>query len=117
MAVIDPLAPMRDNMRAFYRLLGRRSPGGSVVEREGLVAAIVPSCPGRSVVNAVVYERASELEAAHDELAAAYERARVRAWTVWVPESDRAAAELLASRGHRLDARPRAMTLNLDEIR
>lgn len=100
-------------MRAFYRLLGERSAGGAVLERDGVLAAIIPACPGRSVMNAVVYERAEQLEAAHDELAAAYERAGVRAWTVWVPERDRAAAAQLERSGHLLDASPRAMTLEL----
>src|SRR5437588_835021 len=101
---------MRANMRAFYRLLGERSPGGEVIECQGLVAAIVPSCPGRSIVNAVVYERPEELAAEREELARRYRRAGVRAWTVWVPEADRASAELLARTGHRLDGGPRAGT-------
>jgi GNAT superfamily N-acetyltransferase len=104
---------MRANMRAFYRLLGQRSRGGEVVERQGLVAAIVPACPDRSIVNAIVYERPEELVAARGELARMYERAGVRAWTAWVPEADRAAAELLGRAGHRLDGSPRAMTLEL----
>jgi GNAT superfamily N-acetyltransferase len=37
----------------------------------------------------------------------------VRAWTVWVPEADSRSAELLAERGHVLDADPAAMALEL----
>jgi GNAT superfamily N-acetyltransferase len=113
-AVSDTLAPMRRNMRAFYRLLGERSPGGSVFERDGVLAAVTPSCPDRSVVNAVVYDDAAALAAALDDLTETYEHAGVRAWTVWVPEADRVAADLLAGAGHMLDGRPRAMTLRLD---
>jgi GNAT superfamily N-acetyltransferase len=109
----DPLAAMRANMRAFYRLLGERSPGGAVLEREGLLAAIVPSCPNRSIVNAVVFDGAEELASAKEALRAAYSEACVRAWTVWVPEADREAARLLERWGHELDAKPRAMTLDL----
>jgi hypothetical protein len=112
----DPLAAMRANMRAFYRLMGERSRDGSVLERDGLLAAIVPSSPNRSIVNAVVYEEVEALEAGGEELRAAYARAGVRAWTVWVPEADRAAAKLLEGWGHRLDARPRAMTLDLSGV-
>src|SRR5207248_7411361 len=104
---------MRANMRAFYRLLGERSPGGQVVERHGLLAAVVPSSPDRSVLNAVVYERAEELAAAYSDLARSYYEAGVRAWTVWVPEVDRAASKVLQDHGHALDAVPRAMTLDL----
>jgi GNAT superfamily N-acetyltransferase len=112
----DPLAAMRANMRAFYRLLGERSPGGVVMEREGVLAGIVPVCPNRSIVNAVVYEGVEALTAARDELEARYARAGVRAWTVWVPEGDRAVEELLVRSGHRLDASPRAMTLDLVDV-
>ncbi len=100
-------------MGAFYRLLGERSPGGAVIEREGLVAAIVPSCPNQSVVNAVVYDQAGALKASRDELEAAYGRAGVRSWRVWVPEGDREVGEWLQKSGHRVSGSPRAMTLNL----
>jgi hypothetical protein len=40
----------------------------------------------------------------------------VTAWTVWVPEADRRAAELLARAGHALDGRPAVMGAALDEI-
>jgi hypothetical protein len=59
-------------MSAFYRLLGTRSPGGIVVEHDGLVAAVVPSCPNQSVVNGVVYEDAKAISAVHEELKALY---------------------------------------------
>jgi GNAT superfamily N-acetyltransferase len=106
-------ARMRTSMAAFYRLIGQRSPGGRLFERPGLTAAIAPSCPERSVVNGVVYETADGLAAVLEDLASAYEDAGVRAWTVWVPETDTAAAHLLDGAGHRLDATPRAMTLEL----
>ncbi len=100
-------------MRAFYRLLGEHSPGGGLVERKGLLAAIVPSCPNQSVVNAVVYEDALALKECRDGLEAAYVRAGVRSWRVWVPEGDRAVGEWLEQSGHRLSGGPRAMTLDL----
>jgi GNAT superfamily N-acetyltransferase len=111
--VSDALAPMRANMRAFYRLLGQRAPHAQLLERRGLVAAFVPSAPNRSIVNAVVFERHDELAASRAELAARYEQAGIRAWTVWVQQDDRASAELLHQAGHHLDASPRAMTLDL----
>lgn len=38
------------------------------------------------------------------------------AWTVWVPDEDRQSAELLAGRGHLLDAAPRAMALDMADL-
>ena len=68
------------------------------------------------MINSVAYRDAGSLAAALDELAAAYEEAGVRAWTVWVPEDDREAAATLEAAGHRLDATPTAMVLDLARL-
>ena len=80
-----------------------------------MVAAVVPAAPERAVVNAVLYRSADGLEAAYDELGAAYEEIGAK-WTVWVAPGDDAAAALLESRGHYLDARPMAMARELDGV-
>jgi GNAT superfamily N-acetyltransferase len=90
--------------------------GGRMLESDGVAAALTPSSPDRSVFNSVFYERPEALAAALDELAAGYERAGVRAWTVWVPDADRVSAELLESAGHRLDATPTAMVLDMADL-
>ena len=103
-------------MAGVFASLARHGSHGRVIERDGVTAAVVPSCPARSVVNCVVYSDVSALGDALDELAAEYERAGVHAWTVWVPEHDREAAELLARAGHVLDARPAAMVRDLGDF-
>jgi N-acetylglutamate synthase-like GNAT family acetyltransferase len=100
------------SLRQWLRLLGRASPGASVVERAGVVAAVVPAAPERAVVNSVVYETADGLATAYDELAAAYARIGA-AWTVWVPSEDEQARTLLGKAGHVLDATPAVMGLDL----
>jgi ribosomal protein S18 acetylase RimI-like enzyme len=103
-------------LRGFYRLLAGASEGAHLVELPGVQACVVPATPERSYTNAVVYDDADALEAALDDLATAYAAADVDAWTVWVPEPDRRAAELLGTAGHRLDGRPTAMGCALDGI-
>ena len=103
----------RRSLAAFVRMLGRGSQGAALFERDGVLGAIVPACPDRSVINSVTYRDAGALEAALEELAAAHEEAGVRAWTVWVPEDDRDAAALLEAAGHQLDATPVAMIHDL----
>jgi GNAT superfamily N-acetyltransferase len=103
----------RRSLEAFVRMLGRGSPGAALFERDEILASIVPACPDRSVINSVTYRDPASLEAALPELAAAHDRAGVRAWTVWVPDDDRRAANLLEAAGHRLDATPAAMVLDL----
>lgn len=98
------------------RTMAAGTNGARILDLDGLVAAVTPSSPDRSVFNSVLHERPEALAAALDELAAAYEEAGVRAWTVWVPEEDRASAELLESAGHKLDANPTAMVLELTDL-
>jgi GNAT superfamily N-acetyltransferase len=116
---VDPAAAIelqRRCLAAFVRLLGRGSDSASLFERDGVLAAIVPACPDRSVINSVTYRDSRSLEAALSELEAAHEEAGVRAWTVWVPEDDREAAALLEAAGHRLDTTPMAMVHNLARL-
>ena len=110
------LAPMFESMRSFWLAMARATDGGSALELPGVWAAVVPALPGRSVVNCVVYEDAPALEAALPDLAEAYDGAGVRAWTVWVHESDADTQSALAAAGHVLDAAPMGQELELDRV-
>jgi len=103
------------SMVHWYRLMGGASEGARVVDRDGVVAAVVPAAPERAVVNAVLYQDADGLEAAYDEVSVAYSDIDAK-WTVWVPPGDEAAARLLESHGHVLDAEPMAMVRELDGV-
>ena len=109
-------AAMYRSFSAFLRVLVAGSPSSRLNESDGVIAAIVPAMPERSVFNSVGYESTEALAASLEELALAYEDADVDAWTVWVPETDIRSAELLESAGHRLDAKPEAMLLDLSEL-
>jgi ribosomal protein S18 acetylase RimI-like enzyme len=86
-----------------------------LLEPEGVCAAVVPAVPERSVLNSVLYETPEALAAARVQLEEAYAEAGC-AWTVWVPAADRDSAALLEAAGHRLDATPRAMVMDLAEL-
>jgi GNAT superfamily N-acetyltransferase len=101
-------------MRRWTALLGQGSAGARTIVRDGVVAAVVPAAPERSVVNSVTYEHPAALAAAYGELDAAYTRIGA-AWTVWVHPGDAEAAALLEARRHLLDAAPEAMGRALDE--
>ncbi len=104
-----------ESMFHWYRLVGGASEGARPLERDGVLAAVVPAAPERAVVNAVLYRSADGLEVAYEEVAAAYGAIGAK-WTVWVRPSDDAAATLLGSRGHELDAQPWAMGRRLDGV-
>jgi GNAT superfamily N-acetyltransferase len=99
----------------FYRLCGGASEGAHTIERDGVLAAVVPAAPERAVANGVVYRSAHALQAAYDELADAYGEIGAT-WTVWAWPGDDDAGRILESRGHVLDAQPTAMLHELDGV-
>jgi GNAT superfamily N-acetyltransferase len=101
---------------AASRLVTAGAQSSRRIEREGLVAGVVPSTPDRSVFNSVIYTSPETLIGSLDELAGVYDEVGVRAWTVWVPERDRDVMALLEREGHRLDADPAAMALELEHF-
>jgi ribosomal protein S18 acetylase RimI-like enzyme len=101
-------------MGDWLRLVARASAGARLVERDGVVGAVVPAAPERAVVNSVVYDDPDALAAAYADLAGAYAEAGA-AWTVWVPSDERAAAFLQAA-GHVLDAAPAVMAIDLSAV-
>jgi GNAT superfamily N-acetyltransferase len=106
---VETIDRMLATMRSAFGTMGRR--GGRWLDFGGVGAIVMPSVPERSLVNGVIYERGADLESVYPELEAAY--AGVQAWTVWVPEADSATAAFLTAKGHRCDANPTAMVLDL----
>jgi GNAT superfamily N-acetyltransferase len=99
-------------MRRWFRLVASASPASRVLDRDGVMAVVVPAAPERAVLNSVLYEDAAGLAAAYDEVAAAY-AAIGATWTVWVPAGDERAREVLRRSGHLLDAAPAVMAADL----
>lgn len=97
-------------------LFGSSTPG-EVLRLPGVIAAVSPLTPERSIFNSATAVDAAALANSIDELAAAYRSVGVRAWTVWVPDHDRESAGLLRGRGHVLDGSPRSMGLDLVGLR
>ncbi len=103
---------VREEVVAF----GGGAPDSRLIRRDGLLAALTPATPQRSLFNSVYYAEPAVLAVELDALGETYDTEGIRAWTVWVPDSDRETADLLASRGHALDAAPRAMALELADL-
>ena len=108
------LALQRRGLRDWIAALGSASPGAQLFERDGVAAAIVPASPDRSIANSVSFSDPAALAGLLDELAGAYERAGVEAWTVWVPEFDAETIAILEAAGHAFDGKPLAMALELE---
>ncbi len=105
-----------DGVRAEVEAFGGSAPDSLLIERQGLLAAVVPATPQRSLFNSVFYDDPAALAAEVESLERIYESHGVCAWTVWVPDNDRDSARLLGARGHALDGAPRAMAVELAEF-
>ena len=112
----DSWERMLESMRVFFQTVPEASEGGLNLQLVGVQAGITPAVPERSLPNSVVYRDEDALEAALDELAAAYDEAGVQAWTVWVPDYHERARKLLQRAGHVLDANPAAMLASLSAL-
>jgi len=104
------------SLAQWSRIIDGASEGMHTVDGDGYVSTITPVEPDRSLVNDVVYWERSAIADYYDEIADHYREAGIRAWTVWVPDTDPETARLLAGNGHKLDADPEAMVLDLDGI-
>jgi GNAT superfamily N-acetyltransferase len=106
-----------DGVEGEIELFGGCSERSSIVRMPGVVASVSPATPDRSIFNSVIASGPDALSAALDRLSSLYRDAGVRAWTVWVPDDDRASAALLDGAGHVLDGAPRSMALELGALR
>ena len=103
-------------LAAWIRSVAPAGAGSRVHECDGVVAQVSPALRDVSLFNSVTYRDAEALGAALPELADVYDAAGVRAWTVWIHDSDEEAAALVRDAGHVLDARPEGMGCSLDEL-
>ena len=106
---------IRSGQPPAYRPMAEAT-GGRIWKKEGVLAAIIPAAPDRSIFNSVFYRHAPGIVTQLGAIAREYEEAGVRAWTVWVPEKDRGVAKELERAGHKLDAEPLDMAMALDDL-
>jgi putative glutathione S-transferase len=78
---------MLESMRVAFRAVPQTSPGGRLVERDGVLATVAPAVPERSLPNSVVYESEDALIGALDELEAQLARQRYLAGSA-ITEAD-----------------------------
>src|SRR4029079_15861102 len=69
------------SQRRSYILASGGAPENRLLAFDRVIAAISPGAPGRSVMNAVLYETPEALEPVLDGLRRDYEDAGIQAWT------------------------------------
>jgi len=110
------IATQFTSLAAWIRAAAAAGVGSRVYERDGVTAQVSPAIPDASLFNSITYRDADALAAALPELESVYAAAGVRAWTVWVHQSDAAAAELVRKAGHVLDSTPEGMGCAIAEL-
>lgn len=90
-----------------------RALSGRCEQLGGILVAVTAAAPDRSLFNSVVAAEPEELIDRIDEVAALYDEAGIRAWTVWLADGQSGIAAELERRGHTLDGAPRLMALEL----
>src|SRR5919106_2680034 len=93
------LSRLWDGFGRLQALLGGHAGPGHVVERDGLIASIVPSAPDSPTLNAVVALDPDQAPNHLDELANRYKKAGIRRWGVWLDDHASLAAQQLTQQG------------------
>ena len=101
---------------ALQALLGAHAGRGTVLEREGLVASIVPNAPDSPTLNAVVAIDPDAAPPHLDELRARYGDAKVRRWGVWLDGRASLAAQALTQAGMVVTTASPGMGAYIDDL-
>jgi GNAT superfamily N-acetyltransferase len=101
---------------ALQALLGEHAGRGTVVQRAGLVASVVPNAPDSPTLNAVVAIEPDEAPRHLEEMRARYEDARVRRWGVWLDGRASLAAQALTQAGMVVTTASPGMAAYIDDV-
>ena len=105
-----------DGFARLQVLLGRHAMQGAVVERDGVVASIVPAAPESPTLNAAVALEPELAIHAVPELAERWRTARVRRWGVWLDGRAKRVASALQRTGLALSASSPGMGADLEQL-
>jgi GNAT superfamily N-acetyltransferase len=101
---------------ALVRLLGAHAPRATLIERDGMVASVMPATPRSSIINCALAVDPAASPRHLDELAQAFREGGAEKWGLWAGGEDTAAAEAAARQGMVLDSQPAPMVARLDAL-
>lgn len=101
---------------ALQALLGEHAGRGTVHERDGLVASVVPSAPDSPTLNAVVAIAPDAAPNHLEELRQRYDDASVRRWGVWLDDRASGAARELTRAGMVVTSASPGMGAYIDDL-
>lgn len=104
-----------DGFAELQLLLGGHAGPGRTLERDGLVASIVPNAPDSPTLNAAVALEPDKAPEHLAELLQRYARARVRRWGLWLDGGASLTAQALTQAGFVVTAASPGMGAVLDD--
>jgi ribosomal protein S18 acetylase RimI-like enzyme len=110
------LVRLWDGFARLQALLGGHAGPGRVLERDGIVASIVPGAPDSPTLNAVVALEPDVIPGQLEELAGKYDEARIRRWGVWLDDHASVVAQQLTDAGMVVTAASPGMGAPIDEL-
>jgi ribosomal protein S18 acetylase RimI-like enzyme len=105
-----------DGFAELQLLLGGHAGPGRTLQRDGLVASVVPNAPDSPTLNAAVALDPDKAPEHLQELAHRYRQARVRRWGVWLDGRASLAAQALNHAGLTVTAASPGMGAVLDRV-
>ena len=115
-AVDDLLRRAAEANAASFAAIAAASAGGRTLTEPGLSAIATPAAPERPLFNAAFGLEPGAIAAAYGLLAGFYSEAGLPRWTAFVDPADTGSATTLAANGHVLDAEPRMMLGQTDDV-
>jgi GNAT superfamily N-acetyltransferase len=110
------LTRLWDGFARLQALLGGHAGPGHVIERDGLIASVVPSAPDSPTLNAVVATTPEAVPEHLDELARRYKEARIRRWGVWLDDHASLVQQQLTQAGMVITSASPGMGAVIDEL-
>jgi GNAT superfamily N-acetyltransferase len=104
------------NFARLQTLLGGHAGPGRVIERDGLVASVVPAAPDSPTLNAAVALEPDRAPEHLQELVARYAQANVRRWGLWLDGTASLAGAALENAGFVVTAASPGMGAVLKDI-
>ena len=105
-----------DGFARLQLLLGGHAGPGRTLERDGLVASVVPNAPDSPTLNAAVALDPDKAPEHLEELAHRYGKARVRRWGIWLDGGASLAAQALNQAGLIVTAASPGMGAALNDL-
>ena len=110
------LVRLWDGFARLQLLLGGHAGQGHTLERDGLVASVVPDAPESPTLNAAVAMDPNAAPVHLEELATHYAKANIRRWGVWIDAHASFAAQALAQNRMVMTTASPGMGASLDEL-